>query len=245
MTRRVEPISAEALGETGRRPRRRPDLGRHLPRRRRPPAAGARARDRARPGVSPCTTASDSEDLMNLARHRLALLAHREPLPDQGHLPRDLLAGGQRPATARAAAGGGLSLVPRPGRPSSSRFSRPTSRRSRRRTCSTTTTCCSTGRRCSPTRPPPRWLGLGLRPRAGRRVPGHQPAAGRDPRRAEARRPRRHRGRRRRAGDLRLPRRGGAQHPRLPRPVRAPGADRHARAQLPLDRSRSWRRRTR
>ena len=77
--------------------------------------------------------------------------------------------------------------------------------------------------------------GIGLRPRADRRVSGHQPPAGRDPRRPEARRPRRHRGRRRRAGDLRLPRRGGAQHPRLPGSVRAPGTDRHPRAQLPLD----------
>ena len=41
-----------------------------------------------------------------------------------------------------------------------------------------------------------------LRPCAGRRIPGHQPAAGGDPARAEARRPRRHGGRRRRAVDL-------------------------------------------
>ena len=39
--------------------------------------------------------------------------------------------------------------------------------------------------------------------------------------RAQARRPRPHRGRRRRAGDLFLPRRRGAQHPRLPGAVRA------------------------
>ena len=62
---------------------------------------------------------------------------------------------------------------------------------------------------------------------------------------AEAGRPRRDRGRRRRAGDLRLPGGGGAQHPRLPRPLRAAGARRDARAQLPLDARRSSRRRTR
>ncbi len=46
-----------------------------------------------------------------------------------------------------------------------------------------------------------------LRPRAGRRVPGHQRRAGRDPAAAEARRRRTHRGRRRRAVDLFVPRR--------------------------------------
>ena len=43
--------------------------------------------------------------------------------------------------------------------------------------------------------------------------------------------------RRRRAVDLFVPRRHGAQHSRLPDPVRAAGAHRHARAQLPLDRA--------
>ena len=52
-----------------------------------------------------------------------------------------------------------------------------------------------------------RETGAPLRPRPRRRVPGHQPPAGRDPRGAQARRPRRHRRRRRRPVDLRLPRR--------------------------------------
>ena len=44
------------------------------------------------------------------------------------------------------------------------------------------------------------------------------------------------RGRRRRPGDLRLPRRHGAQHPRLSRAASTPPArDRHAGAELPLD----------
>ena len=54
-----------------------------------------------------------------------------------------------------------------------------------------------------------------LRPCPGRRVPGHQPAAGRDRARAQAGRPRPHRRRRRRAVDLFLSRRRSAQHPRL------------------------------
>ena len=56
-----------------------------------------------------------------------------------------------------------------------------------------------------------------LRPSAGRRVSGHQLAAGRDRAEAAARRARPHRGRRRRAVDLFVPRRDGAQHSRLSR----------------------------
>ena len=78
-----------------------------------------------------------------------------------------------------------------------------------------------------------------LRPRPRRRVPGHQPPAGRDPRGAEARRPRRHRRRRRRPVDLRLPRRAGPQHPRLPRALHPARPHRHPRAELPLDAGRS------
>ena len=64
-----------------------------------------------------------------------------------------------------------------------------------------------------------------LRPCAGRRVPGHQPAAVLDPAGAEARRPRPDRGRRRRAVDLFVPRRDRAQHPRLSRASSRPPAD--------------------
>src|SRR5690606_21329461 len=67
------------------------------------------------------------------------------------------------------------------------------------------------------------------------RIPGHQPPAGRHPAGHEARRPRPDRGGRRRAVDLFVPRRHGAQYPRFPVAVRAPGPYRHARAQLPLD----------
>ena len=77
-----------------------------------------------------------------------------------------------------------------------------------------------------------------VRPHPGRRVPGHERAAGRHPRGdaagGHAAEP--HGGRRRRAGDLRVPRRDRAQHPRVPRAVPG-GHDRQARAQLPLDRA--------
>ena len=60
-----------------------------------------------------------------------------------------------------------------------------------------------------------------FRSRAGRRIPGHEQAAGRHPPCAEARRPGRHRRRRRRAGYLLVPRRRGREHPRFPRPLPA------------------------
>ena len=59
---------------------------------------------------------------------------------------------------------------------------------------------------------------------------------------AEAGRIRADGGRRRRAVDLFVPRRRGAQHPRFPQAVRAGRRDRHARAQLSLDRNHPGRR---
>ena len=57
----------------------------------------------------------------------------------------------------------------------------------------------------------------GLRPRPGRRVPGHQRRAGRHRRRHGRARRQRGRGRRRRPGDLRLPVRARPAHGRVPR----------------------------
>ena len=71
-----------------------------------------------------------------------------------------------------------------------------------------------------------------VRLRAGRRVPGHQHAAGRDPLPALARGQGADRRRRRRPVDLRLPRGHGAQHPRLPQAL-SRRDDRHAGAELP------------
>ena len=88
-----------------------------------------------------------------------------------------------------------------------------------------------------------------LRPCAGRRIPGHQPAAILDPAGAEAGRPRADGGRRRCPVDLFVSRRDRAQHPRFPRPVQPAGRHHHARPQLPLDaadpRRRQWRDRSR
>ena len=75
-----------------------------------------------------------------------------------------------------------------------------------------------------------------VRPRPGRRVPGHERAAGRHPRgdAAGRHRPQPHRRRRRRPGDLRVPCRDRPQHPGVPDALpRRHG--REARAQLPLD----------
>ena len=78
-------------------------------------------------------------------------------------------------------------------------------------------------------------FGQQFRPCAGRRIPGHQRAAGRDHPSAEARRQRRHRGRRRRAGHLFVPRRGGREHPGVRGSLQAESRDRGAGAELPLD----------
>ena len=61
---------------------------------------------------------------------------------------------------------------------------------------------------------------VALRPCARRRVPGHQPPAGRDRPAPAPGRQRPHRRRRRRPVDLLVPRRRGAQHPRLRRLLR-------------------------
>ena len=142
-----------------------------------------------------------------------------------------------------------LSLVRGLGRRAASSCSPPMSRPSSARTCSITTTSCSTGRRWWPSPTLAAEIGGALRPRAGRRIPGHQPAAVLDPAGAEAGRARPDRGRRRRAVDLFVPRRHRAQHPGFPEPVQPAGRDRHARPQLPLDAAdpgrRQWRDRAR
>ena len=81
-----------------------------------------------------------------------------------------------------------------------------------------------------------------LRSSAGRRIPGHQCAAGRDRAAPKASGTRPDRGRRRRAGDLFLPRGDGAQHPRFSSLVRSARACGDARAQLSFERRRACRR---
>ncbi len=169
-------------------------------------------------GLDPAFTIHDREDsadLMNLVRHELGLSHTEKRFPDQGDLPGDLFARGQR---------GGASwprccAQPFPGAPAG----RTSSQRLFARLCRG---------QAEPERArlrrPAALLGgdaggararrgdrRALRPRAGRRIPGHQPPAGLDPAGAEARRARAVGGRRRRAVDLFVPRRDGAQHPRF------------------------------
>ena len=173
---------------------------------------------------------------MNLARHRLGLLGDRAALPDQGHLPRDLLAGRQRPAPSSA-------TVLRRHFPWCAEWEaelRAALRRLRRG---------EAGERRPRLRRPPALLGgddAGRRrspPRSARASTTCSSTSTRTPtgcrrRSCSALKPDgrgRHRGRRRRPVDLRLPRGGGAQHPRLPRPLHPARPHRRARAELPLD----------
>ena len=101
-------------------------------------------------GLDPAFTIHDREDsadLMNLVRHELGLSKTESALSDQGHVPGDLFARGQRAGAARRGARRSVPVVRRLGGRSSSSCSPPMSRPSRRRTCSITTICCSTGRR--------------------------------------------------------------------------------------------------
>ena len=195
-----------------------PDLGRHLPRHRRPAAA----RLRAEIGLDPAFTIHDREDsadLMNLVRHELGLSQDREPLSGQGHLPCDLFARRQRAGAAgrgaaarrfpwcaswagRAASGCSRAYVEAKQAQNvldyddlllywAQMAGRAGARRSRSARASTT--CWSTNTRTPTALQASILLG------------------------AEARRARADRGRRRRAVDLFVPRRDGAQHPRLSR----------------------------
>ena len=95
MTRRAERIAADVLGTKA------AVLGEGLTWAGTFHAIGARLlRDYAPEiGLDPGFTIHDREDsadLMNLVRHRLGPLRDRAPLSGQGHLPGDLLPGGER-----------------------------------------------------------------------------------------------------------------------------------------------------
>jgi hypothetical protein len=201
MSRRVERI----LRGRRRSPRtgaRRRCLGGHLPRHRRTPAARVRRPHRARP---------------RLQHPRPAGLGR----PDEPGAPRARAVGEEASASRRRAPAWRSTRrwstrAPRSarccrrafpwcasGRTSSSACSAPTSSQAGAagaRLRRPAALLGADGRRCRSSAP----RSAAASPRAGRRVPGHQRAAGGDPAGDETRWPRPHRGRRRRAVDLRL-----------------------------------------
>ncbi len=181
----------------------------------------------------------DSADLMNLVRHDLGFSRTQAALPRQGHLPRHLFARRECAGAARGRARRVLSVVRHVGGGAAGAV---------RRLCGGQAEAMRARLRRSPAllvahdgragdrqrrrRP--------LRSCAGRRISGHQPAAGLHPHRPQAARRRPHRRRRRCPIDLFVSRRQRAQHPGFPGAFQPVRRDHHARAQLPLDASRSW-----
>ena len=122
----------------------------------------------------------DSEDLLEVLRTELELGPGQAALPAQGHLPRHLQPLRQRPHPARAAGGGALPLVPGAGpRPEAALpgLRRPQGGAAGARLRRPAALLPRSARA-------PRRRGAGprtVRRGAGRRVPGHQRAAGRGP----------------------------------------------------------------
>ena len=191
------------------------ELQRHLPFDRR--AAVARIRDAHRPRSRlhhPRPRGFGRPD--GAVPPRGGPVAEGRALPDQGDLPGDLFARRQRADSARRGARPPLSL----GGGARSGAARPVRRLCRDQAAPAR---ARLRRPAALFRPDARRAGArrgsrgALRPSAGRRIPGHQPPAGRDRAEAQARGARPDRGRRRRAVDLFVPRRDGAQHPRISR----------------------------
>ncbi len=161
---------------------------------------------------------------MNLVRHELGFSQTEKRFPDQGHLPRHLLARGQR-ARRRSTEVLGTSFPGAPGWEAELRalFAAYVEAKQRQNVLDYDDLLLYWAQMMAEPAIAAD-VGGALRSRAGRRVPGHQPPAGLDPAGAEAGRPRAHRGRRRRAVDLLVPRRDGAQHPRLSRRSSRPPA---------------------
>ncbi|CFN67385.1 Uncharacterised protein [Bordetella pertussis] len=207
-------------------------MGRHVPQRGRAAAARLRAAHRPVGGLH-CARSRRRRGLDGHRAPRAGAVGHPQPVPAQGHLPGHLFARGQQPGAAGRGAAPGVPVVrslggraqaPVPGLCAGqagaerARLRRPAAvlgRDDARR---------GAGRRRR----------RALRPYPGRRVPGHQPPAGRHPAGHEARRRRPDRGGRRRAVDLFVPRRERAQHPRFPAAVSRRRQGGHAGAQLPL-----------
>jgi DNA helicase-2/ATP-dependent DNA helicase PcrA len=169
-------------------------------------AIGARLlREHAdRAGLSPQFTIhdrGDAEDLMGWVRQELGC-RHGKPLPAQAHLPGHLLARSTAACRWTRCWPTHVPLVPGLG----GRAEAPVPRLRRHQAAQQVLDYDDLLLYWQQMMEEPahrRGDRVALRPRAGRRVPGHQPPAGRHPARPQARRPRRHGGRRRRAGDLR------------------------------------------
>ena len=188
-------------------------------------------------GLDPAFTVldrSDAADLMDLVRDELGLQREDAALPQEGDLPRDLLVCSERPDRAGAAAPADVPLVQRVGGRVETAVSRLCPGQARAAGARLRRSAAVLGAHDG-ARSDRRGRRGPLRLRPGRRISGYQRASGGDPAAAQAGRARSHRGRRRRPGDLRLSRRHGAQHPRLPRAFRAARRGVAARAELSLD----------
>ena len=201
MERRVGRVLHQALGLAS--PQRPPTLPwcRHLPQRRRAAAARLRARASASTRRSPIHDRGDSEDLLDLVRQRPRLRRHeaRSRFPQKG----TCLAIYSRAVNARTPLADVLPRqLSRGAREHEAElkrlFAAYVAEKQAQHVLDFDDLLLYWAQMLGEPRSA-RHVGAALRPRARRRVPGHQPPAGRDRARAEARRPRPHRRRRRRA----------------------------------------------
>ena len=172
-------------------------------------------RDRARPRLSPSSTATTAADLIDLVRHDLGLAKNDNALSEEA----TCLAIYSRAVNAEAPLDEVLARlfpVVRRVRSGLAQLFDAYVEAKQRRPCSTTTICCSTGRDMMDDAGARRRDRRPLRPRAGRRVPGHQRLQARS---CSALKPD-GRGLTVVGDDAQsiysLPRGDGAQHPRLP-----------------------------
>ena len=89
---------------------------------------------------------SDSEDMLALLRHDLALAATRKPLPQQVDVPRHLFARGEQPGVIGRSLAHGVSVVRQLGGGTQGALQSLRRGKAVVSMCSITTTCCSIGR---------------------------------------------------------------------------------------------------
>ena len=159
-----------------------PGVGRHVPRRRRTACCGCTA---GRSGSRPDFTVldqTDTADLMDLIRGELGLGEGERRFPRKETLADVYSRTVNAQASSARSSSASTRGAPRSSR-ASARSSSATPSASARSTRSTTTTCCCSGTRSA--RHPAAGPAIAelLRPRPRRRVPGHEPAPGRHPRR--------------------------------------------------------------